>query len=339
MNAYCLTLEVRSPLGTPLAADTLWGHIAWGIRWNAGEAALEEWLNRYDSEPPLVLSDLLPAGFVPRPALPPVPRGETPPTEQEANQRKQLAALRWLPQSLWSELAENLTPETLEQAISQCVEDGMLPPAPLTEGVVHAGVNRLTGGTEQPTGGSLFAVERTFYPEPTRFDLWVRSPEPLDTVRQWCEQGLAGGYGRDAATGAGHIVVVDAVEAALPSVETANAAVALGCFTPATGDPQRGFFRAGVRCGRLGGDFANGPLPSGATQRQKRPIAVFEAGTLLVSLENTPPVVGRVLQNVHELPQIRHYAITLLLPCRVTADVLAHPLILSPSPLQPTEAV
>jgi CRISPR-associated protein Csm4 len=333
MNTYCVALEVQSPLGTPLAADTLWGHIAWGLRWNDGEPALVEWLARYDAEPPpLVLSDPLPAGFWPRPALPPMPRGTIAPTKEEADLRKRLSAVRWLPARLWEEIAANLTSDALIQAVRQASEarsPADRPPAARTEAVVHAGINRLTGGTAQPEGGSLFAVDRTFFAFPACFHVWARSPEPLDTVRRWFEQALAGGYGRDAASGAGQIAVIDAQSAALPAPAHANAGIALGAFTPRPGDPLDGFFKAGVRCGRLGGDFAIGPLPDGATQRQKRPVSVFEAGTLLACPDTLPDVVGRVLSCVHQWPAIRHYAMTLLLPCRVEDQLLAHPVLTS----------
>lgn len=337
-SSYRLTLEVRSPLVTPLAADTLWGHIAWGLRWYEGEAHLVEWLRRYDELPPLVLSNPLPTGFWPRPAVPAPPRDDQPPDESQAAKRKKLAAIRWLPNDVWHDLAGCLTAQALADALQSLVdrqhdERPAMPSPGRVQAVTHAGVNRFTGGTGQPAGGSLFTVDHTFYPRHARFDVWTLSPEPLPTVRRWFEQGLEGGYGRDAATGAGQLAVVDAQPAQLPSVPAANAGVALGAFTPAPRDPRRGFFKAGARCGRLGGDFAIGPLPGGATQRQKRPVSVFEEGTLLVAAADSPPVsVGRVLRGVHQWPDIRHYSMTLLLPCRLGDELLAHPL------LQPTPA-
>ncbi|MGB9626624.1 MAG: hypothetical protein ACPMAQ_17350 [Phycisphaerae bacterium] len=44
MNTYRLTLTLRSPLGTPLSADTLWGHVCWGIVYHEGPAALQQFL-------------------------------------------------------------------------------------------------------------------------------------------------------------------------------------------------------------------------------------------------------------------------------------------------------
>ena len=91
MPTYRIDLELRSALSTPLSADTLWGHVCWGIRYQSGREVLEEWLARYDTgPPPLVMSDPLPAGYWPRPVLPPMPRSETPPKESEAKDRKKL---------------------------------------------------------------------------------------------------------------------------------------------------------------------------------------------------------------------------------------------------------
>jgi len=332
MNQFRITLEVRSPLATPLAADTLWGHIAWGLRWYEGEESLLHWLNRYDDQPPLAISNPLPAGFWPRPAVPPPPRAVLPPDELQAANRKKLAAIRWLPHDLWRSIAGDLTAYALADALKPLAEDGHerpypRPPAGRLHAVTHAGVNRFTGGTGQPAGGSLFTVDQTFYPQRARFDVWTLSPEPLETVRRWFEQALEGGYGRDAASGAGQLALVDALPAQLPEVPAANAGIALGAFTPAPRDPLRGFFKPGVRCGRLGGDFAVGPLPGGATQRQKRPVSVFDEGTLLLCPQGPPASVGRVLREVHQWPEIRHYSMTLLLPCRLGDELLAHPLL------------
>jgi hypothetical protein len=230
-------------VGTPLAAETLWGHVAWGICYRLGRQALESWLDRYDrGDPPLVLS-----------------------------------------------------------------------------------VNRLTGGTAQLEGGTLFTANQRYYDfrDPPSFDVWCLSPEPCAMVERWLVDGLAGGYGRDASAGLGNMVVT-AVEAAdLPAPQGANAVVLLGSAVPKPGDPSRGFFRCGVHSGRLGGDFAIGELPGGATQRQKRPVNCLLAGTVFVAQGELPQCVGRVLRGVHpQIDGVRHFGMTPVLPCRLADEVM-----------------
>jgi len=324
MPCYRVELELRSGLGTPLAADTLWGHIAWGIRYHQGNQALEDWLAAYDGpDPPLVLSDPLPSGFFPRPALPPATPPDKPPGKEEADRLKRLNKQSWIAREAWLRIAADLSPHSLQQAI----EHTSAPPSAQTMAVTRAGVNRLTGGTAQPEGGTLFTLQQSYFSfhRPPRFDVWCCSPHPADQVRRWFAEGVAGGYGRDASAGLGHLVVLGIQPAELPSPPDPNACVLLGPAVPRAADPPRGFFKLGTRCGRLGGLFAVGPLPQGASTRQKRPVRVLQAGTLLLAPEGVPSFVGRVLREVHpQIQAIRHYGLAPVLPCRLSHTLLDH---------------
>jgi hypothetical protein len=192
--------------------------------------------------------------------------------------------------------------------------------------VHHAAINRLTGGTAQPEGGTLFSIDQAYYDKPVRFDVWTLSPEPAETVARWFEDGLIGGYGRRASTGLGHLELIEVAEAELPAPEQPNAGVLLGPAVPQPGDPARGFFHAGIRCGRVGGDFAIGDLPGGSVQRQKRPVRCLLRGSLLHA-EPPPAHVGRLVAGVHELEAIRHYGLAPLLPCRLDPALLNDPLL------------
>jgi len=330
-----MQLELRSAIATPLAADTLWGHIAWGIRWRDGESALRRWLERYDAgDPPLVLGDPLPAGFFPRPALPPPPRPDV--TEvDKADTLKDMAKTEWLSGEVWNAISANLSSVSLWSALTAAYEAAKKnrgnsagdsaagPPKILEDAVTHAAINRFTGGTAQPAGGTLFTVEWFWYALPrARFDVWILSPEDPALIRRWFEDGLAGGYGRDGSTGRGHLIVADLVEQTLPAVPGANAVVLLGPAVPRPADPARGFFNFGVRCGRLGGNFAIGPLPDGTTGRQKRPLRCLLRGSTLICNGTPPATVGRIVAGVHDLPQIRHYGIAPALPCRVDDSII-----------------
>jgi CRISPR-associated protein Csm4 len=309
MNHFRLTLELRGSLGTPLASDTLWGHIAWGIRYRAGNDTLEAWLDRHETgKPPLVVSDPIPSGFFPRPVLPRVSPSERVPKLDEVLAFKLREKRAWIPSEEWNSLAGNLNLVSLSSALAKST-----PPESRQTTITHAGVNRLTGGTAGLEQGSLFDTTCTVYPRGTCFDVWGRSPESLETVREWFEWGLEGGYGRDAATGAGHLIVRRIEERALPSVETPNAVVLLGSVIPRPDDPSRGFFQTHVKSGRLGGNFAIGPTPDGEARRQKYPTLMLSTGTVLLT-DNAPDSVGRVITRVHHWPGIRQYGIAPVLP-------------------------
>lgn len=327
MATYRVTLELRSPLGTPLAADTLWGHIAWGIRYRQGEPALLEWLARYDhEEPPLIISDPLPAGFFPRPQLPPPSPGRDLSPSEAAN-RKRLAKWAWIDAKTWESVAANLSPESLQDALAKTSQ-----PASLVEmAVTRAGINRLSQSTMQPGGATLF-TEHQLYPNVSpapRFDVWTISPEDQATVERWFQDGLVGGYGRDASAGLGWLEIISITQSKLPQVPDANAGILLAPTVPRHTDPVRGFMRLAVRCGRVGGDFAIfGPShldPEQPWHRQKRPVFCLVPGSVLLFGPRVAPWVGRTVTHVHpQLPTIRHYGMSPVLPCRLAEHVLGH---------------
>lgn len=317
MNTYLVTLRLRSGLGTPLAADTLWGHIAWGVRYASGEAALREWLRRYDEgSPPLVVSDPMPAGFLPRPLLPPAPRPEREPSVVETDARRTALKRQWISRQHWDHLASGLSHTVLERALDRD------PPKGRSATVMHAAINRLSGGTAQEGGGTLFALEQTYFPsEGCDFEVWVLSPDQPEALQQLFETALSGGYGRDGASGQGDLRVTRIQQTPMPPPTDANAFVLLGAAVPRPTDPATGFLGFEVRCGRLGGDFAIGPTPSGSTQRQKRPFHCLSRGSVLAGVPQRP-WIGQLLANVHEDPAIRHYAMTPVVPIRLETTLL-----------------
>lgn len=61
MRQIRLTFKLVSSLGTPFLADTIFGHICWGLRYAEGEEALKQFLACYKQNPPLLVSDGFPA--------------------------------------------------------------------------------------------------------------------------------------------------------------------------------------------------------------------------------------------------------------------------------------
>ncbi|MCA9012837.1 MAG: hypothetical protein KDB01_23965 [Planctomycetaceae bacterium] len=325
MNSFTVRLRLRSGLGTPLKAQTLWGHLCWGIRYCQGNEALEDWLSRYDQgTPPLILSDPFPAGFRPRPCLPGVVSSDVP-TREDADRRKSVNRIRWLSTSSFDSLRKDMSPEHLMTILSNKVTQQ--PAAMVESSMTHAGINRLTGGTEQPDGGALFTSSATFcYTASPReqaggFDVLVRSPESTETIHQWFRDGLQAGYGRDAATGMGQIEVTEVHADQLPPIPEANAVMLLSSAVPRRGDPHRGYFSIGVHSGRVGGDFAVGLLPDGSSNRQKYPVRTLVTGTVLMTENAALPWVGQVLSGIHSWDGLRHYGLGLTIPVRIPATL------------------
>ena len=106
------TLALHTPLGTPLAGDTLFGQMCWALREAAGETELTRRLAGYTAGHPwLVVSDGFPSGYLPKPALPQhfVAAADDP------AQRKAAKRQRWL--------ATDRTGETLAAQLAGAVDD------------------------------------------------------------------------------------------------------------------------------------------------------------------------------------------------------------------------
>ena len=76
MQLYRSTLTLRSASASAWQADMLFGHLCWSLVRRQGEEFLTELLSEYRSgNPPVLLSDGFPSGYLPRPRA--GARGET----------------------------------------------------------------------------------------------------------------------------------------------------------------------------------------------------------------------------------------------------------------------
>lgn len=331
MNTYKLTLTLQGPLGTPLSADTLWGHLCWGIVYHQGPAALEEFLAATRSPPadgpPLVLSDPLPAGFMPRPILPPpepaeedelvdslVARGLLPKDLPE--QTDKLASLRrrrYVSLEDFRAIIDNLSVTELMR--TGCEHAGAHRPSVprmVTAAVAHNTIDRLTNHTLAE--GGLFFSPETFTNGLVDFDVWTASSLDAARVRELFTWGLEGGYGRDASTGKGNLAVGDLTPASLPAAKAPNAMMTLGPCAPAADDPTRGHWTVETRFGKLGGPWATQDDPAGAGVF-KHPVIFLAAGAVLAG--PVRPFLGRLVEGVHPgRPEVVQYGLALTVPVR-----------------------
>jgi CRISPR-associated protein Csm4 len=73
MKSFKIKIKLRSSIITPFHSDTLWGHICWALRYKYGKSELDEFLQCYThAEPPLIISNAFPKGYLPYPVLPPM---------------------------------------------------------------------------------------------------------------------------------------------------------------------------------------------------------------------------------------------------------------------------
>lgn len=299
MKPYRLHLTLRGRLGTALSGDTLMGHVCWGIVYHEGEAALGEFLAAMKSpQPPLMIGDPCPAGSLPAPVLPPAPTGTTQ-RLAEFDLLKSFRKRRWIPLSAMTAAINDLSLESLAAT-------GQWTPAPalIESAVMQNTINRLTQHTAEE--GGLFSQADHFADGDYPLDLYILSTLPPERIIQLVTWALEGGYGRDASSGRGHLLVGSLDDAPWPTARNPNAAMALGVFAPSCADPANGFWKSLTRRGKLGGAYA---VEDGPHKPFKYPLIVLSAGSVLAPCSR--PWLGRVVEGVHPTrPEVVTIAMT-----------------------------
>ncbi len=280
MTPLVLPLTLRAPLGTPLAGDTLFGQLCWAVREAHGEPELGRLLEGYpQGQPWLVVGDGFPAGFLPRPTMP--PPGKTRPEERKAAKGR-----RWIARA---DAAKPL-PELLAAAKSDEEVFGK-DRAPVAARAHHNTLNRLTG----TTGTGAFApytMAQTHYAAGQKIDVWCMLDAtrcPAERLRELFAAVGASGFGRDANIGLGKFdvgtpaaavpMLAAGPAAAVPPAPTlAQAWWTLGpCAPQGQGfDSEKSFWKVLTRFGRHGNALALSANPF------KRPLLLAAAGAVFV---------------------------------------------------------
>lgn len=353
MHWYEIKLKVHTALGTPLSADTLFGHLCWALRYQQGEPTLQTFLNDYTKgTPPLLLSDPFPQGFWPMPHLPrltktqqdkledrlskmtrqellkhigtqnqddeelPVPIAANQPNAIELfDILKWLYKLRWLPDKALRDLAGRLSTSSIFNWFFDDQNSCGKPNLPGETIVPHNTINRLTGTTGDKDS-FFFTREFHIHPaDPPIFHLLAASPSyTADQLQQWFTDALTAGYGKYKFRGKGKVTVESVSPFQPPAVSRANAALLLAACTPAADDPADGFWKLQTKFGKLGGDWAVGPHPSGIHNPFKKPLIMLTAGSILKT-DSPRPFYGRLVDDIHRnFDEVRHYAIAPALP-------------------------
>jgi CRISPR-associated protein Csm4 len=270
------TLALHTALGTPLAGDTLFGHLCWALRESAGEAELARRLDGYAAgQPWLVVSNGFPAGYLPRPTL---PQHFHAPAEAAA--RKAAKRNHWVP----AQAAGAPLPALLAAAVADEAAYGA---APRHAAQPHNTLNRLTG----TTGEGIFAPytqPQTFHAPGQRIDLYLA----LDTERVGAGEAQAlltaigaSGFGRDASIGLGKFLVERVETAVLPAPAKPTAYWTLApCAPQGQGfDGARSFWRVLTRFGRHGNAHALGGRPF------KTPVLLAASGAVFTPAGSCAP--------------------------------------------------
>ena len=251
-----VTLALATPLGTPLAGDTLFGQLCWALREAQGEAELIRRLEGYTRGLPwLVVSDGFPSGFLPKPTL---PQHFEPQADPKA--RKDAKKKRWVPATSAGEALPALLARSVDDTAAYGRDAQNRSRAPIRTPQTHNTLNRLTG----TTGESAFApysMPQTFHARGQPIDVYLF----LDENRVSAEEASrllaaigAGGFGRDASIGLGKFSVQTIEPASFTAPVNANAFWTLAPRAPQGQgfDGERSHWRVVTRFGRHGNAHA-----------------------------------------------------------------------------------
>lgn len=360
MQWFEIQLKVRTALGTLLSADTLFGHLCWAVRYQQGESALQEFLSACRcQEPPLILSDPFPNGFWPMPHLPRLtPRQEEallaeiqkkkiadlkknlpdcPVFEQlhknewetlneiEAfDSLKWMYKLRFLPDKALQGLGSNLSTDAVFNWFLENEHNCGIPNLPEETVVAHNTISRLTGTTGDE-GSFFFTKEWHINPsDPPVFRILAASSRySAEQIQSLLTDALQTGYGKYKSRGKGKLTVESISPFQTPSVQKPNAVLLLASCAPAESDPAEGFWKLHTKIGKLGGDWAVGPHPSGIHDPYKKPLILLTAGSIFKT-DSPRPFYGRLVPNIHRsFEEVCQYAIAPALPvcCNFTEDL------------------
>ncbi|HKQ06254.1 MAG TPA: hypothetical protein VJ464_14055 [Blastocatellia bacterium] len=283
----------------------MFGHLCWFIARRDGTETLEKFLKRYmvrqgDGDPPVLLSDGFPTGYLPRPIwvreapANDLPKDQRVMRQQEMKRRYESSWLTLAQFNQWRR-GEDLEPSTLaDQA------QALIYPHTTTRNWV----NRLTD-----TAGDPFDMREIILPRLTIY--WRIEDESLSLVEDFLIDLMESGYGKRKSIGYGQVESFTLPElfSGFADVVNANGFVTLSRFVPAPDDPTDGFWNAVVKYGKVGEAFASDKNPF------KKPLVQLECGSCF--RDPAPRQwYGQLISGLSWRDEVKQYAFAFPLPIR-----------------------
>ncbi|MBF0412092.1 MAG: hypothetical protein HQK70_05195 [Desulfamplus sp.] len=321
-----------SPVITPFMSDTFFGHFCWALSFNKGESSLTDFLALYEDDKiaPVIFSSAFPAGFLPRPVLPPLSRkkaqdfieknmlkkdnnGDNKEQMFEArSQMKKWNKSQFISLEHWSEIKDNYSESALISIFhreNSKNSNFITNPNKHIKNEVSASnvINRMTGAVD--ASGGLFVREKRWYPENAALDIYVEvnQPEFESDVEWFLTKFLpANGFGADKNIGMGTLEICrdrEFQESSIMAIKP-NAKMALSLSAFDGMEKYSSFYRLKTKFGRLGGTYAVSSPTGGNPRPFKKPILMYEPGALFFTDNDLNR--ERLLKGVHTDEKIRH---------------------------------
>lgn len=314
MQLFKVTYRLRSPLGLrsagddPWQADTIFGHLCWALRHQDGEEDLTAFLDLYrEGNPPFILSNGFPEGYLPRPIMPfqPTPLTTKKESVQALRAAKEAREVEWLAEEEFGQAIQGI------QIVPGEVEGGKLPEPRVT---LKNQISRITGTTGEE--GNLFHFAEVFY---SAVSIYVKVAEGfVEDAERLFSFVARQGYGKRKSVGYGEIDFESFTFEPFPGFGApadANGFVSLSNFVPAKDDPTRGAWRTTVKYGKLGEEYALHEHPF------KRPLIMLLAGCSFYA-QPCQEYYGRLVESVSAShPEVVQYGLAFPVPAVLPREV------------------
>lgn len=316
MRIWRIELQPQSLQLTPWQADTFFGTLCWALVHRKGEEALKAFLAPFlNGDPPFLISDGIPTGYMPTPYLLRLLfSGNI--ADQEAYSRiKRLKKAAYISEENFRSVCNGETSGLDENALSLTNKVSQL----------HSTINRVTGTT---TGGddvaemSLFQLQGWVPSAHVHsFSIFIaeRLDGSLEEIIPLLKDMEAIGFGKKKSSGMGAFRIIGEPEAwVVPRLtKPANGFVSLSGFVPSGNDPTDGFWQVKVKHGKLGESFATQGSPF------KKPWIRLEPGSCFYSENQLGEIYGRMLIGLSDThPEAVQYGFAFPIPLVMNADII-----------------
>ncbi|MDD5007501.1 MAG: hypothetical protein PHU49_02680 [Syntrophorhabdaceae bacterium] len=292
METYRIDIHLHGGVLTPFQADTVFGHLCWTVAQNEGDGALEEFLRPFlDGNPPFVISDGFPAGFLPKPLGANF-------LEDDPERLKEIKKIVHVGPEDFGRIAAGGKTDLQARDVPGTVEIS-----------IHNRIDRQTGKT--PSEGGLYGLVETHTPYVTVYIKTV-SEAWKDRVADLFRKLSLSGYGRRKSAGKGHFTAGNPERFNFPEVKDANGFVTLSGFCPAENDPVEGLYQISVKYGKLGEEFTVPGNPF------KKPLLVIATGSVFRTAGAPAEFYGRMITGIAPAkPEAVQYTYAFAVPVKM----------------------
>jgi CRISPR-associated protein Csm4 len=303
---YRAILQMHSWTASEWQADTIFGHLCWGMRYLYGEKELKDFLNLYEiGAPPLLVSNGFPGDLLPKPSLPPMPADYT----ISLGEQRQLFDSHKNVKKI-----ECLTPEEFARALNGEIPSQFLNTEVGSEShqikriTLKNQIDRLTNTTGGE--GQLFPFEEFHW---DTVSIYLRVGDGfVDKAHSLFDYLAKVGYGKRKSVGYGQIESYSFKQFdGFPATSNANGFVTLSNFVPSANDPAVGNWSLLVKYGKLGEEYAQEEIAF------KKPLLMLEAGSTFYD-SPVKQFYGRMVHGVSPAyPQVVQYGFALPIPMKL----------------------